>query len=47
MHQSDEAEFFVRDEWLTCIRPVFDFERQKPMLLATSTGRLWGGSAKK
>lgn len=47
MHQSEEAEFFVRDAALTCIRPIFDFERQKPMLLATSTERLWGGSGKK
>jgi hypothetical protein len=32
---------------LTCIRPVFDFERQKPMLLATSTDRLLGGAGKR
>ena len=37
MQQSDDAEFFVRDGLLTCIRPVFDPEKQKPMLLATST----------
>jgi hypothetical protein len=47
MHQSEEVEFFVRNGSLTCIRPIFDFERQKPMLLATSTDRLWGGSRKK
>jgi TolB-like protein len=47
MHQSEEAECFVRDGSLTCIRPVLDFEKQKPMLLATSTERLLGGSSKK
>jgi len=47
MHQSEEAECFVRDASLTCIRPVLDFEKQKPMLLATSTESLLGGSRKK
>jgi tetratricopeptide (TPR) repeat protein len=47
MHQSEEAECFVRDASLTCIRAVLDFEKQKPMLLATSTERLLGGSRKK
>ncbi|MGH9383618.1 MAG: CsgG/HfaB family protein [Vicinamibacterales bacterium] len=32
MLQSGEAEFFVRGALLTCVRPVFDPERQKPML---------------
>jgi hypothetical protein len=45
MHPSEDAECFVRDGSLTCIRPVLDFEKQKPMLLATSTGRLWGSGA--
>jgi hypothetical protein len=39
--QSDEAAFFVRDGSLTCIRPLFDGEGQKPMLLSTSTAELW------
>jgi hypothetical protein len=43
-YQSEEAEFFVREDSLTCIRPIFDFERQKAMLLATSTERLLRGS---
>jgi tetratricopeptide (TPR) repeat protein len=41
MHQAEEAECFVRDASLICIRPVFDFERQKPMLLATSSRALY------
>ena len=47
VYQSEEAEFFIHEASLTCVRPVFDFERQKPMLLATSTERLWGGPPKK
>jgi len=47
MHQSDEAEWFVRDAVLTCIRPIFDHEKQKPMLLLTSTERIWGGAGKR
>ncbi len=46
-HQSEAADFFVQGASLTCIRPVFDFERQKPMLLATSTDRLLGGAGKR
>ena len=46
-YQSEEAEFFVREDSLTCVRPVFDFERQKAMLLATSTARLLRGSETK
>jgi hypothetical protein len=41
MHHAEEAECFVRDSSLTCIRPVFDFEQQKPMLLATSSRALY------
>ena len=41
MHHAEEAECFVRDASLICIRPVFDFERQKPMLLATSSRALY------
>ena len=41
MHQSEEAEFFAADTVLTCIRPVFDFEKQKAMLLATSSRALY------
>ncbi len=41
MHHSEEADFFARDAALTCIRPVFDFEKQKPMLLATSSRALY------
>jgi hypothetical protein len=44
--QSDEAEWFVRDSELTCVRQVFDPERQKPMLLLTGTKRGWGAPAK-
>jgi hypothetical protein len=42
MQQFGEVEFFVRGAVLTCVRPVFDPERQKPMLMATSTERGWG-----
>jgi hypothetical protein len=41
VHHSEEAEFFVRDASLLCIRPVFDFEEQRPMLLATSSRALY------
>ena len=41
MHQSEEAECFALDTVLTCIRPVFDFEKQKAMLLATSSRALY------
>jgi hypothetical protein len=40
-NQSDEAECFVRDGSLTCVRPLFDVEGQKPMLFATSTEEFW------
>jgi hypothetical protein len=43
MQQSDEAVFFVRDALLTGVRPVFDPAKQKSMLLATTTSRIWGG----
>jgi hypothetical protein len=43
MQQSGEAECFFRDTQLTCVRPVLDPDQQKPMLLATSTQRVWGG----
>jgi hypothetical protein len=46
MQQFDEAVFYVRDAVLTCVRPVFDPQRQEPMLLVTSTDRVWGGSGK-
>jgi TolB-like protein len=46
MQQSDEAEFFVHDALMTCVRPVFDPEKQKPMLLTTSTARVWGDAKK-
>jgi TolB-like protein len=46
-NQSEEAEFFFRDATLTCIRPVFDAEGQKPLLLATSTERVIRGSGTK
>ena len=41
MHHAEEAECFVRDGSLTCIRPLFDFEQQRPMLLATSSRALY------
>jgi hypothetical protein len=41
MHQSEEAEFFVGDALLTSIRPIFDFETQKQMLLGTSSQALY------
>jgi hypothetical protein len=41
MHHTEDAEFFVRDSSLICIRPVFDFDEQKPMLLATSSRALY------
>jgi len=41
VHHSEKAELFVRDGSLLCIRPVFDFEEQKPMLLATSSRVLY------
>jgi hypothetical protein len=41
MHHAEEAECFVRDSSLICIRPVFDFEQQKPMLLATISRALY------
>lgn len=46
MQQSDDSAFFVRDTLLTCVRPVFDPEKQKPMLLVTTTNRVWGGSGR-
>jgi hypothetical protein len=47
VYQDAEAEFFVRGAMLTCVRPVFDHEKQKPMLLATTTERVLGGLARK
>jgi hypothetical protein len=44
--QSDDTAFFVRDARLTCVRPVFDPAKQKPMLLTTSTNRILGGSGR-
>lgn len=41
MHHAEEAECFVGDASLICIRPVFDFERQKPMLLGMSSRALY------
>jgi len=41
VHHSEEAEFFVRDASLLCIRPIFNFEGQRPMLLATSSRALY------
>jgi hypothetical protein len=41
MHHAEEAECFMRDSSLICIRPVFDFEQQRPMLLATSSRALY------
>jgi hypothetical protein len=45
--QSEEVEFFVRDTSITCIRPIFDFEGQAPMLLVTSTETMLRGVGKK
>jgi uncharacterized membrane protein len=42
MHHAEEADCFVRDTSLICIRPVFDFEQQKLMLLATRSRALYG-----
>lgn len=41
MHHAEEAECFVRDASLICVRPIFDFEQQKPMLLAMSSRALY------
>ena len=41
MHHAEEAECFVRDASLICIRPIFDFEEQKPMLFATGSRALY------
>jgi hypothetical protein len=41
MHDAAQAECFVRNAALVCLRPVFDFEAQKPMLLATSSRALY------
>ena len=41
MHHAEEAECFMRDSSLTCVRPIFDFEQQRPMLLATSSRALY------
>jgi hypothetical protein len=41
MHHAEEAECFVRDASLICIRPIFDFEQQRPMLFATSSRALY------
>lgn len=39
--QPEETACFVQAETLTCIRPLFDGDGQRPMLLASSTGTLW------
>jgi TolB-like protein len=36
-----QAAFFVHDDGLTSVRPVFDFESQTPILLTTTTERLF------
>jgi hypothetical protein len=36
-----QAAFFVHDEGLTCVRPVFSVESQEPVLLAVTSGRLF------
>ncbi len=41
MHQSEEVECFARDASLVCIRPILDFQEQRPMLLATSSRTLY------
>lgn len=41
MHDAAHAECFVRDASLICVRPVFDVEAQKPILLATSSQTLY------
>ncbi|MFQ5656097.1 MAG: FlgO family outer membrane protein [Candidatus Methylomirabilales bacterium] len=41
MHHSEEAEFFVRDSSIICVRPVFDFEKQKPLLLGMISRTLY------
>jgi hypothetical protein len=43
MQQFGQADCFVHDARLTCVRPVLDPERQKPMLVVTSTDKVWGG----
>jgi TolB-like protein len=47
MYHSEDAQFFVRGARLTCIRPVVDPATQSPMLLATTTERVWGGARRK
>jgi TolB-like protein len=46
VHQSDEAEWFVRDAALTCVRPFLDPDSQRSMLLATSRPWHWETRAK-
>jgi TolB-like protein len=46
MQQSDEAACFVRDAQLTCVRPMLDPVKQKPMLLVTTSDRVWGGATR-
>jgi hypothetical protein len=43
VHQTDDAQCFVRDASLTCAQPVFDADEQKPILFATTTERLLEG----
>lgn len=44
--QSGEAAFFVHDGALTCVRPIFSVESQTPLLLATTTERVFKGAVK-
>jgi hypothetical protein len=38
---ASDAAFFIHDEGLTCVRPVFNVERQQPVLLAVTSERLF------
>jgi hypothetical protein len=40
---ASDAAFFVHDDGLTCVRPVFNFESQQPVLLAVTSERVFGG----
>jgi tetratricopeptide (TPR) repeat protein len=41
MHHAEETECFVHDRSVVCIRPVFDADAQRQMLLATSSDALY------
>jgi hypothetical protein len=47
MQQSDQADCVVRDGALTCARSIGDPARQTPMILITSSDRVWGGAPKR